>query len=133
MDIREFIAARLADDQKIAEEASALETGWPFWIDVDDQAEYEAADRFRESLGPARVLRDVEATRRILELHKLNVQRIVTSPYDPFTGLRRDGDYEVQCFVCGWVTDDPTSGCETLRLLALPFAAHPDYRTEWTP
>lgn len=24
-------------------------------------------------------------------------------------------------------------GCDTLRLLALPFATHPDYRGEWRP
>lgn len=38
------------------------------------------------------------------------------------------------CASCGtpyeWPTDYP---CPTLRLLALPYAAHPDYRQEWTP
>ncbi|MFI6604798.1 DUF6221 family protein [Nonomuraea sp. NPDC050536] len=30
-----------------------------------------------------------------------------------------------------WATDDPTSACETLRLLALPYASHHEYRKEW--
>lgn len=68
---------------------------------------------------PARVLREVEAKRRILDLHR-----------------RGESD---ECVVCdvgaqscgclGW-GDYP---CATLRLLALPHANRPGYRDEWAP
>lgn len=72
MELREFIKARLADDQKIAEDASALDSDWPFGIEVEGMAEFFAANAFRQRLGPARVLRDVEAKRRILEMSRLD-------------------------------------------------------------
>ncbi|WP_406365238.1 DUF6221 family protein [Streptomyces sp. NBC_00645] len=61
---------------------------------------------------PARVLREIDAKRRILAEHALN----------------------------GWVCDtcdngevDQTFPCPTLRLLALPYADRPGYREEWRP
>lgn len=65
-----------------------------------------------------RALRDVEAKRRILELHS----------------------YPHECPGHGNVVSDPefqdgTYGgpCDTLRLLALRYADHEDYREEWAP
>jgi hypothetical protein len=60
---------------------------------------------------PARVLADIEAKRRIIALH-------VAEP-----GQHPD--------FCGH--DKHELPCPTLRLLALPYADHPDYRTEWRP
>ncbi|MFE1925817.1 DUF6221 family protein [Streptomyces asoensis] len=61
---------------------------------------------------PARVLREINAKRRIIAEHWLN----------------------------GWVCDTCDNGdveqvfpCPTLRLLALPYADRPGYRTEWRP
>lgn len=76
---------------------------------------------------PARVLAEVAAKRRIVELH---------TPKDP-PGLHL-------CPVCVsweiWRSQEPGESlplddapCETLRLLALPFADHPAYETEWAP
>lgn len=69
---------------------------------------------------PARVLAEVEAYRRIVELH----QR------DPdWSGW--SGDW---CRTCGTASEYPTDWpCETLRLLALPYAEHPDYDESWRP
>lgn len=68
---------------------------------------------------PARVLREVEAKRRILGDHRL-------------------GDAD-ECVIChagaqscgcmGW-GDFP---CDTVRLLAVAYDDHPDYRQEWRP
>lgn len=56
---------------------------------------------------------EVEAKRRILKAHAEH-----PDPY--IAGF---------CRTCGR-TDGP---CDTLRLLALPYADHPDYREEWRP
>lgn len=81
---------------------------------------------------PARVLREVKAKRRIIEIHKLEVAKD-PARFNQLTGEQLPDVYEVNCAVCGWATDDPTSGCETLRLLALPCADRPGYREEWKP
>lgn len=60
---------------------------------------------------PASVLRDIEAKRRLLEQFELrgNSVRATVKP------------------ATGGVWDD------LLRILALPYADHPDYRAEWKP
>lgn len=72
---------------------------------------------------PARVQAEVDAKRRILDLH-------------PCAG----GDVnEPFCLTC--TPDEALYGeslagrwpCPTLRLLALPFSDHPSYREEWRP
>ena len=63
-----------------------------------------------------RQLRDVESKRRIMELHDGAHE---CSTYD------HNGEIDN----CTWVTD--WNDCSTMRLLALPYADHPDYRGEW--
>jgi hypothetical protein len=63
---------------------------------------------------PARVLAEVAAKRRIIDLH------------EPYDSEERGG---LACWVCGpggfpWP-------CETLRLLASVYAARPGWREEW--
>lgn len=65
---------------------------------------------------PARVLADVEAKRRIIELHEPGVHEYVD-----------DGEV---CMACGYNARYP---CNTLRLLTLPFREHSAYRPEWAP
>jgi len=72
--------------------------------------------------APSRVLAECEAKRRIVELHE-----------------PEGGDYGPGCFVCNDTNylDGArlSSGypCDTLKLLALPYADHRDYREEWRP
>lgn len=70
---------------------------------------------------PARVLREVEAKRRIVECH------------EPWTAANGD----IICGRCGREHIDGRPGghfpCQTLRLLALRYADHPSYREEWRP
>lgn len=87
---------------------------------------------------PARVLADCAAKRAIVELHR---------PYEKRTGWRDGRDvYEWLCRSCGGATPDTDPGgnlwlerwneeapCDTLRVLAQPFADHPDYDESWRP
>jgi hypothetical protein len=70
---------------------------------------------------PARVLREVAAKRGIVECH------------EPWVAANGD----TICGRCGREHIDGRPGghfpCQTLRLLALPYADHPEYRQEWTP
>lgn len=75
------------------------------------------------SWDPARVLAECEAKRRIVELH---------GPEPGFVDRRW-----LYCKVCVRFHADidcenEAWPCPTLRLLALPYADHPDYRPEWS-
>ncbi|MFE1550590.1 DUF6221 family protein [Streptomyces sp. NPDC058718] len=82
---------------------------------------------------PARVLTEVDAKRQIAREH---------GPSDKHTTIWDWPELGTWCGECG---TDPcrelsacpicgtSDGCRTLRLLALPFADHPDYREEWRP
>ena len=61
----------------------------------------------------SRVLAKCEANRRVVELHQ------------PPTG---DSHLRQRCDVDGDIVP-----CQTLRLLALSYGDHPDYRPEWRP
>lgn len=112
MDIREFLTAQLAEDQKIAEEASALDTDWPFGVEVESWAEFEAVNAFRQRLGPARVLRDVEADRHLVAL-----------------ALSRQADRDFE-----YGNDPrPVDRIPELRILASRWSEHPDYQEAWRP
>ncbi|MFJ6617597.1 DUF6221 family protein [Kitasatospora sp. NPDC091335] len=89
----------------------------------DDERIVQAAAAHIARHDPARALAGVAATRRILDLH--TVER------DPraLRFLREgpaDGPYCTACF-------GQYHPCETLRLLALPYQDHPDYRPDWAP
>jgi hypothetical protein len=130
-DLVEFLLARIAEDEAIARTAAAAEA-----VEGSDGMRWEAGSALRlrdawstiaigtyesdlDEAGvhmarwdPARVLAWCEAQRRIVELHPKSVHN-----YSNDT-----------CFGCG--EDWP---CPTLRLLALPYVDHPDYRQEWKP
>lgn len=70
---------------------------------------------------PARALREIDAKRRIMECHE--------------SWVASNGD--IICGRCGREHIDGRPGghfpCQTLRLLALPYADRPGYREEWRP
>jgi len=131
-DLVAFLRARLNEDEQAARDASPApwitKTGQPWLADhiVFGQSKYmpnrisqvcdltagqtraaDAAHIIRHD--PARVLAEVDAKRRILDLHKaMALNPDVHS--DAWTAL---GD--------------------VLHLLALPYADHPDYREAWRP
>jgi hypothetical protein len=74
---------------------------------------------------PARVLRQVEAGRRIVDEH----EHVPAAPW---------GSTEVTSVGCETCHDQGgdvigKGWCATVRALALPFADHPEYRPEWAP
>jgi hypothetical protein len=92
------------------------------------------AAEFVSGYSPARVLADLAAKLALVDLHALEVEKANTPRYDPHTGQPRPEEFNVTCAVCGWSSDNPASGCSTLRVLAQPFAGHPDHKgEEWAP
>lgn len=147
-DLTDFIRARLAEDEAVVR-ALAEPHEWhtgpgddPEWEDESTvymwppefHTPYEQDKHWRGLTAsnprlaahiarhdPARVLRDVEAKRRIVECH------------EPWTAANGD----IICGRCGREHIDGRPGghfpCQTLRLLAAMYADHPSYREEWRP
>ena len=149
MDLVDFLRARLDEDQEVARSAIAgpwaiAENGElyaPFfdreirygagWSSVDHLYVTSDSEGLLPSVqeeqathiarhDPARVLADVEAKRRIIELHRVIVDSAWPAGHCLECWDQEAGDYRP------WP-------CSTLQLLALPFAEHPDYRQEWKP
>jgi len=69
---------------------------------------------------PARVLREIDTKRRLLDLHAPDAMGTFTTCTECGQG------YEMH----DW---GPAYPCATVRLLALPYADRPGYRDEWRP
>jgi hypothetical protein len=108
-DLVEFLRARLDEDERVARQHHL--TNWHFdgiknHIVNDDGVTVAIVRTTQEHIqrhDPARVLREVEAKRRIIDLADS----------------------------LGYVTNDAEPAI--LAALALPYADHPDYREEWRP
>jgi len=110
----EFLRTRLDEDEQVARDASshpARDDGHELHV-IDDDYKHDAI-----RIPAARVLADVEAKRRVVGLHR------------ELIGETRGGDRVGE----GCVECDSFWPCDTLRLLVLPYAQHPDYREEWKP
>ncbi|MCD7440252.1 DUF6221 family protein [Streptomyces lincolnensis] len=89
---------------------------------VDPKAsDDEGVARHIAEWDPARVLREIDAKRQLLALHRPVQQRSTGS----------GGGTIEDCQVCGHFPAQYP--CVTLRLLALPYADRPGYREEWRP
>ena len=152
VDLTEFLMARIAEDEAVARRCRQL--SWEFDDGVDHaQREgmrrgYSIVPRPRvwgpdPSVGggsqrldgiawgdlehmarhdPAHILAECEAKRRIVALHPI--------------GKDGYGMGDAVCANCSAGGEYPGNGwwpCDTLRALALPYAANPDYDTAWTP
>ena len=143
-DIVEFLRDRYTERRAIAEAAAGLqcdpENGWG----ITDSSIYDPAEKRRwisphigmlhepESAehivanNPAVVLADLDAKLAILDEHPTTADVIAEKP---------DGLHGFGCATChhdeGWTIG--YGWCRTLRLLAAPFAAHPDYDERWRP
>lgn len=139
-DLAEFLLARIAED---VQEVEAIDGGFDWdprarehggadglgleWVNPTP----EWSDSYRLAVPASRVLAECEAKRQIVELHQAE---------DRSGGWGAPADW--RCRECGGRTAHPNLGwmpfarkwpCNTLRLLALPYADHPDYRDEWRP
>jgi hypothetical protein len=134
-----WLGKQFDEDERIAKRAAAMkfdlpsDAPWERARLLIEQGRAAADERHIAAHDPARVLREIEAKRRIVAVHALAVEKQDAPPFDPYTGKPSPDEYAVTCAVCGWASDDPTSGCLTLRLLALPYADRPGYREEWAP
>ena len=117
-----FLNARLDSDEAIARkvESDPNAPDWDSWPEVHSLE--TTSDDVVVTATPARVLREVEAKRRILALHQ-----------------PRQMDRWQVCAHCRPVDpecpDDLTSEpwpCRTLRTLTGVWSDHPDYDPEWS-
>lgn len=112
-----FLSARLDEDEQAARKR---------W-----NADGATSEKFHGTpYDPPRVLAEVEAKRQLLIVHR-RVRRLDFVGADGLSA----GPLEV-CHECDANTTDPDwpdSPCRTLRLLALPYADHEDYREAWRP
>ena len=118
-DLVQWLRAQLDEDERIAREAKPgpwhAEGGSVYATHpTDEVVDYsESADHIAE-WDPARVLRELDAKRRLLVVHR---------PYAP--------EPDQSCLGCaGGIT---FTSCPVVRLLALPYADRPGYREEWRP
>ncbi|MEV4670986.1 DUF6221 family protein [Actinomadura sp. NPDC049382] len=122
MTLVEFLNARLDEDEQTAREAGnrrwLIEDNtislWPE-NEHDGFMTWPTRSDARHAVHwqPERVLAEVEAKRRIVDEHGPN-------------------EYGL-CDVCVLNDDARRAPCPTLRLLALPYADHPDYDESWRP
>jgi len=123
-DLVRWLGEQLDEDERIARAATRGpwvqsgigDYGWTVdfgrpgaGVETADSDQGLADADFIAAHHPARVLREIDAKRRIIAEHALN----------------------------GWVCDngevEQVFPCTTLRLLALPYADRPGYRDEWRP
>lgn len=161
MTLIEFLLARLAEDESVAQAATPGPWEWECAQTAGDEWGHQGhrpgdlvsqtarvisswgydADRVVVDNGAdathiarwdsARVLAEVEAKRRIVANHE---------PYPKVNGccLEHSGfepfEY-MDCNVCCEASQYADSGgyCLTLRAVALPYADHADYQKEWRP
>jgi Family of unknown function (DUF6221) len=121
----EFLLARIAEDKRIATDA-ALAVGKERWAPADMPGSGPPHDQVGDHLSrhePARVLAECTARRRLV----LACRDI--RPEYRFLGTRPEGlaDFPIA------PTDQHQLAAVTLALLALPYAAHAEYRPEWRP
>jgi len=117
-DIVEFIKARVDEDERAAQ--ACLSRDWTVRNGTlhDDQP-FDSGDLGIERLrhiarhDPARVLREVEAKRRLLAKHA----HVVDGTQSSWT----------------WFEGSESASREVAQLLALPFSDHPDYQEAWRP
>ena len=158
-DLLQFLRARLDEEAADARAAASKRGGGTWEAVLGDDFRSSVCGRYHEGeLGypsrpviidpddhetsvhiarhdPARVLREVEAKRRTMELHGIVHRDIMW--------LESGAETTAELPVCGLCVprhsayrdrdDVPEGPCATLRLLALPYADHHDYRPQWQP
>lgn len=114
LDLAAFLRERLNEDEQA--ERAAVGSCWHECEDGDLA--------FHERFDAARVLREIQAKRRILDEHQ---------PGHPGPGGRPGcAVCDIGARSCGCMGSGHYP-CLTVRLLALPYASHPEYRKEWRP
>lgn len=118
-----WLGKQLDEDERIAKEAGVRSLEWRLATPLDDEELGDASWlrppelKHAERHDPARVLREVEAKRRIL-----------SEVVPEIDGLEDRIDSE-------WGAGDPAEreSVALLRMLVLPYNDRPGYREEWRP
>lgn len=117
-DIAEFVLARIAEDQAIAESVRAErgDVRGDQTRSVQEWAEFDSSEP-HVAVGHDRMLAECAAKRKIIVEH--------------------GPDSHQWCIGCHFGSDEERmykiDECPTKRMLAEPYADHPDYRPEWRP
>ncbi len=158
-DLIAFLNARLDEDAQIARVAAGANPGSParswvaekvdykgqigwqkVWAIVPERVEGGAQALFLNDIlpkrvthvarhDPARVLREVEAKRKMLEAHGQGHE----CQHFTASGEKSVVDGKPWVYYEAAHTEFTGGICDVLRLLGLPYADHPDYREEWRP
>lgn len=125
--LRDFIAARLDED-----EAVALEAHHHRYKDALDSTTTHHGERGQGGvvMWSSRVLREVTAKRRVLARHCTPEADDYRAKYGGELGCVGCGDYETGSADIEWNVEY-IENCPELRDLAAPYSDHPDYREEW--
>jgi hypothetical protein len=127
MTITEFLAARLDEDEWIAQGAARTDDGHGgSWLPVHFGAGgFDArVDDHIARHDPARVLREVEAGRRILALYE-------SAAAEHAAAELRDNLREVA--VAESLRAEKAALFWAVRIVAAPWNDHPDYDPDWAP
>ncbi len=109
--ILEFLTLRLAEDEAVARGAGPRHQSDTGMCVHDDDHSYPI------HIGAARVLAEVEAKRRIIELHGVTTHSPGGTP---------------ACTSCGDHSEYPTDWpCDTIKLEVVPYRDHPDFNENW--
>ncbi|WP_137991242.1 DUF6221 family protein [Streptomyces vilmorinianum] len=143
-DLVQFLHARLDDDERVARRVFGSwreigETG--VIVTSDGQHAEECANGNWTGIADhitrhdaARVLREVDAKRRIIEPYgialkerealRVEMRKLLGNDHDRFAKLHREESELIET---------ATRLKPVIKLLALPYAEHPGYRDEWRP
>lgn len=145
MTLSEFILARIAENEDRARHARRIRpdlaqyrvsgpgpTPDTVYVDGEVCLASDVWERYERERPDARVLAECDAKRRIVEEHPKSdaVERTRWAYSMDADGFER---YYDPCETCGWDRVPEEWPCPTLRLLAVPYTDHPDYRDEWKP
>lgn len=134
MKLTEFLLARIAEDEAVAEAASAQDDRWvqslsgsvvrtpTSYVAIAICQEQEETSHIARH-DPERVLAECEAKRLIVARHR--------GEYSCETCADEEEMCEDSEGYATWYRSSVWAPCPTLRLLALPYADHPDYQQEW--
>jgi Family of unknown function (DUF6221) len=122
VDLTEFLTDRYDEEQRTA--ACIAEWG-PSVVDPYGYLNATIAE-FITTHSPARVLADIAAKRGIVERYSRMVEGLAQAEH-PLTPANRRPSYEVDM-----LTVNVTAYYQVVRVLAAPYAEHPDYNPAWT-
>jgi hypothetical protein len=121
-DLVQFLHARYDEDERIARAAGS---GWYGYEPTQQIAFVSPEDSAHIAAhSPARVLREINAKRQI-----------VRQAFEHAAVI--DGEWgcchDAEAIEAGYCDEQRPNDLRLLRLIALPYADHPDYREEWRP